>query len=56
MIVTQSKLISSSAQIQPGTILNTDIADDEITNAKINPINPKKLNKVYSKIEKSINS
>ena len=27
-----------------------------ITNAKINPINPKKLNKVYSKIEKSINS
>lgn len=27
-----------------------------ITNAKINPINPSKLNKVYSKIEKSIDS
>ncbi len=36
MIVTQSKTISSSAQINPGTILGSDIADDTLTNTNVN--------------------
>lgn len=36
MIVTPSTVIASSASINPGVIENSDLADDTITNAKVN--------------------